>query len=240
VKTKLTLDELQKITLARGAHESREKGVCAMEAVAWLAGRPHSDRPPCVAPVLGDFVRSWNDGMADEPRQRLKVYLPRLLDTAGDPEVDKRRSQMAWEWVLSVSVPTWLEAAGLKEHADALRRDGEKALEPARKAAVAAGAAAGAAAWAAAWAAAGAAARDAAGAAARAAARAAAGAAAGAAARAAARAAAGAAARDAAWAAARDAAWAALAPTVLALQESAFDLLDRMINVRSGSNTQSG
>jgi hypothetical protein len=93
--------------------------------------------------------------------------------------------------------------------------------------------AAGAAAWAAAWDAA----RDAAGAAARDAARAAARDAA----RDAAWAAAGAAARDAAWDAARDAAWAAawdaardaattsLRPTAETLQQSALDLLDRML-----------
>jgi len=103
----------------------------------------------------------------------------------------------------------------------------------------AARAAAWAAAWAAARAAAGDAARDAAGAAAWAAAWAAAGAAAGdaaraaawAAARAAAWAAAGDAARDAAWDAAWAAAWDALRPTVSALEQSALELVDRMLAV---------
>jgi hypothetical protein len=96
------------------------------------------------------------------------------------------------------------------------------------------------AAWDAAWAAAWDAARAAAGDAARAAAWAAARAAAGDAARAAARAAAWAAAEDAAWAAAWAAARAAagkkLAPTVAALQESAFRLLDEMIAVGSAAS----
>ena len=34
---------LNEIVLSRGAHASREKGVCAMELVAWLAGEKHSD-----------------------------------------------------------------------------------------------------------------------------------------------------------------------------------------------------
>jgi len=104
--------------------------------------------------------------------------------------------------------------------------------------------AAGAAAWdaarAAAWAAAWAAARAAAGAAARAAAGAAAGAAAWDAAWAAARDAARDAAGAAAWAAARDAAWAAagaaaeakLAPTMKHLQDSALELVNRMIEAK--------
>src|SRR5207245_143632 len=143
---KLTLDELAILQLKKGSHAIRAQGVCAMEAVAWLAGRAHTDHPVCVSPPLGDFVRAWNDGLPDELRQRLKAYLPRLLDTAGEAAADTRRSQMAWEWVLTVSVPTWLEAAGLKEHADAVRRDGEKALEPAKEATAAVWAAARAAA----------------------------------------------------------------------------------------------
>jgi hypothetical protein len=35
---------LDGIVLKSGAHDSRESGVCALEAVAWFAGLPHSDR----------------------------------------------------------------------------------------------------------------------------------------------------------------------------------------------------
>ena len=296
--TRRTLD-LDAIELDRGGHEwigneelPTDQEMCVMEAVSWVAGEPWSDHPSCVSPVIAQFLRSWNDGLDDEGRQRLKPYIERVIDTKGTPEQEQIRGLMAADWMVHHHLPAWLELANLGDIAAKVRSlpaldswDAVEAATPtlreARSESAAAGAAAwdaaGAAAWAAAGAAAGDAARDAAwaaawaaaGAAARDAARAAAWAAAGAAAWAAAwdaawdaardaawdaagdaaRAAAGdaawAAARDAAWAAAgaaawaaagdaaraaaRDAAWAAVKPTVVSLQESAFDLLERML-----------
>lgn len=60
------------IDLRRGAHTSREQGVCAMEAAAWLAGEPHSDQPQCACPVIAAFVIAWNDALpTDEDRNRI-------------------------------------------------------------------------------------------------------------------------------------------------------------------------
>jgi len=232
------LPEIESIELKSGGHRNLDDGACVMEAVAYVAGEPWSDHPQCACPVLTSFMVSWNDTLNDTDRQRLKPYIPRLVGTRSTPEAESVRAWMACDWLVRTFTPKWLRLVGLDEEAAAL--EGlpeltstelvEAALPVIRKAKKGA-AAAGAAAWAAA--------RDAAGAAAGAAARAAAWAAArdaaGAAARDAAGAAAGAAARDAAWAAARDAAGAAagaaLAPIVSELQDSAFDLLDRMIAV---------
>lgn len=30
--------------LSKGSHDANERKVCSMEAAAWLAGEPHSDR----------------------------------------------------------------------------------------------------------------------------------------------------------------------------------------------------
>jgi hypothetical protein len=269
------LAELDALVLAKGAHSSWEEGACVMEAVAYVAGEPFSAHPKCASPVIAAFLRSWNDGLDDQTRQRLKPYIPRLVGTKGTKRQEEKRAWMATDCLAREYVPAFLRLAGLTEHAEALEglaaltttKRAEKAQptlaaagDAARAAArvatrdaarAAARAAAGdaaraaarvatrdaalAAAWAAAGAAAGVAARDAALAAAGDAARAAAGDAARAAARdaawAAAGAAAGVAARDGAWAAAGVATHEALAPTVAVLQESAFDLLDRMIAV---------
>ena len=245
-----TLD-LDTLTLKSGAHSNLAEGTCVMEAVAYIAGEKWTDHPQCASPVIAAFLRSWNDSLADDDRQQLKAYIPRLLDSRGTPEQEERRSWMALDWLARAQAATWLRLAKLDTHADAITALPElidpatcKAAQPtlaaagaaagaaARAAALAAAgaaarAAAGAAAGDAALAAAGAAALAAAGAAALAAALAAAGAAAGAAALAAAGAAAGAAALAAAGAAARD----ALAPTVTTLQASAHELLDRMLAV---------
>lgn len=210
-------------TLDHGAHRHFEDGVCAMEAVAFIAGEKHSDHPACASPVIGAFMRAWNDGLPQEDRDALILPLiPHLVGTRGSRALENRRATMAADWLVRVHTPAWLRLAGLTTQADALAGLPEITdfantpslrgpLEAARKDAAAAWAAARAAAgdaWDAAGDAAGAAAWDAAGAAAGDAARAAAG--------------------DAR-AAAGDAAKAKLEPTRLELQQSALALVERMI-----------
>ena len=192
--------------LKHGSHKANDEAMCVMEAVAWVTHKEWSDQPPCVCPVIGAFMRAWNDGLPnDEERTALlKPLIPKLINTKGSEALANRRAAMAADWLVRAQTVAWLRLAKLDAQADALASLPEitdfakcppmmPALEAARKGAAAAGAAAWAAAGDAAWAAARAAARDAV--------------------------------RDAAWAAARD----ALAPTMLALQHSALKLVERMI-----------
>jgi hypothetical protein len=201
--------KLDTISLQHGAHNADEAGraMCAMEAVAWIAGEPHSDHPQCASRAISAFMRSWNDGLESADRDRLlKPYLVRIVGSRGTAEQEELRGRMALDWHNGVMLPAFLDLVdGLKPHAEAVRADhlNPDVISTARSAGAAARAAAGDAAWDAARDAAWDAARDAARAAARAAAR------------------------DAA----RDAARAALQPTVDELQISALDLLDRMLEV---------
>jgi len=235
--------------LARGPHATPEEGRCAMEWVSHLAGEPHSDRPACVSPVLRALCIALNDGLDKHQRQRLRPYLGRTIGTAEDG-LDDARAWMAMDWLIRVYTPGWLALAGVIEAADALasleavqdepalaaalnalklaRRDARAALRTARVARAlpsAAGWSARNAAWASAegavWAVARGAVAGSSGQRACAAARAAAG--------------------DAAAAAARQsrarfkragaaaAARAAITPTIVALQQSAIVLLERML-----------
>ena len=229
--------EDREIMLMYGGHRSRSDGVCAMEAVAWLAGEPHSDRPRCVSPLIASFMRAWNDGLPDnESRTRLLgPLLPLTINTRSTNEVEDRRAWMMLDWLVRTALPLSLDLKdSLKSHAETLRALPEvtadtlstttAVVRESREASAAARAAARAAAWAAAWDAARAAAWDAARAAARDAARDAAWAAAWDAARAAARDAA----RDAAW----DVAWDAVNDVVEASQQSACDLIRRLCEVK--------
>ncbi len=237
------LPYLEALQLESGAHYAPNNGLvhaCVMEAVAYMAGDPWSDHPECASPVLGAFLRSWNDSLSDEDRQMLKPLIPRLVGTKASKAVEEKRAWMATDWLARECAPAFLRLVGLTDHAEAL--EGLVALTTTKQAVkarptlAAARAAAEAAAWDAAtfaaWDAAAAAtwsaAWDAAWAAATAAARHAA--------RNAARDAATSAAWDAAWAAARAAAWsaatAALEPTVKQLQASALLLVDRMIDAK--------
>jgi hypothetical protein len=217
----MTID-IETLHLAHGSHADRGDGVCLLEAVAWIAGEPHTDHPVCVSPALAAFGRSLNDVLPDDKRQQLRQFIPLLPGTAGDGH-DETRGYMALDWLIRDSAPAWFDLAGLTAEAQTLRDLPRIVdLDAARAAAWAAADAA--------WAVADAAgdARAAAGDARAAAwdARAAAWDA-----RAAAWAVADAAgdARAAAWAAA-DAAWAAWAPTAAALQDSAITLYRAMIN----------
>lgn len=75
-------ERVREIELKRGGHRSPQEGMCFMEAVAWIAGEPHSDHPECVSPLLGAFLRSWNDALDDETRQKLNQYKVRVIGTA--------------------------------------------------------------------------------------------------------------------------------------------------------------
>ncbi len=198
-------DKLEQITtLARGKHDEGE-AMCAMEAVAWLAGEPWSDAPQCASPVIAAFMRSWNDALPDTDRARLLLpLLPDVIGTRTTDADDETRAWMATDWLVRVNAPAWLDLTpSLEAHAAALR-----ALPPIMSSAVARDSQL---VITAAWDAASVAARYAAWAAARDAAR------------------------DAAWVAgsvaARDVAGAALAPTVTTLQASAQDLVRRMCAV---------
>lgn len=207
----ITIDQtrLAQINALHAGSHSQGDQMCAMEAVAFVAHEPWSDHPQCASPVIGAFMRAWNDGLPDAERSDLLLPLiPRLVGTRGSAALEERRSLMAADWLVRKHTPAWLELAGLKDQAAMLRGLPEitsmaqvpsirSPLEAVRKDAAAA--------WDAARAAAGAAARDAAWAAA------------------------GAAAGDAARAAAGDAAGAKLKPTRDALQQSALRLIERMI-----------
>jgi hypothetical protein len=193
--------------------------MCVMELAAYLSPTSgFTDHPVCVSPVIGSFLRSWNDSLADEPRQMLKPYAVQVLNTATTKKDEETRAWLATDWLARECAPAFLRCAGLTAQAELLEalapltsaesaRKAQPTLDKTRKDAYAARAAARDAARDAAWDAARDAARDAAWDAARAAARA------------------------AAWDAARAAARAAVEPTVKLLQPSALLLLDRMIAV---------
>ncbi len=93
------LDLLNDIKLSEGIHETRESGMCAMEAAAYIMGLPHSETPACVAPNLAMAFGDLNDVADDEQRQRLKYLLPRAIGTGftnptlADCRVECRRGE---------------------------------------------------------------------------------------------------------------------------------------------------
>ena len=110
--------------LSAGAHKCVEQGACVMEAVAYVAGEPWTDRPACACPVLGAFMRAWNDDLpTDADRDRLlRPLIPRLAGSRATPEVETCRAWLAVDWLVRTCAPTWLALTkDLEGHAHALR-----------------------------------------------------------------------------------------------------------------------
>ena len=117
-----SVDRAAPTVLRDGAHKSPGHGLSLLEAVAWVAGEPHDDRPQCCCPVLAAFGREWNDRLrSDTERDQLLTYINRLISTRSDQTVeDQRREQALW-WLIREWAPVWLNLAGMDGHAATLQ-----------------------------------------------------------------------------------------------------------------------
>jgi hypothetical protein len=119
--------------LSRGAHPTRDDGLCTMELVAWLAGEAHTDEPRCTSPVLIAAVRTINDRIPDALRDPLlRPLAPRLVGTRADARVDAARAAHALDVAVTVLAPRILCRRGRSADAAALsalpRRRGAQSL----------------------------------------------------------------------------------------------------------------
>lgn len=118
-----TLD-VEAIRLGRSSHPPADTlgdgNACVMEAAAWVAGEPWTDQPACVSPVIGAFLRSWNDSLDDTDRQQLRRWVLPVIGTAADEATELHRSFMACDWLVRTFTPAWLRNAGLVDDATAL------------------------------------------------------------------------------------------------------------------------
>jgi hypothetical protein len=65
-----------------------------MELASMLAEEPFSDRAGTVSPVLGAFLRTYNDGLDDERRQDLYGLAAAVVGTSGGRRERARRRTM--------------------------------------------------------------------------------------------------------------------------------------------------
>ncbi|GAB4153224.1 MAG: hypothetical protein Fur0037_22050 [Planctomycetota bacterium] len=109
--------------LKRGAHPTRDDGMCAMETVAWLAGEEHSDEPRCACPVIAAFVRAFNDALpSDSARSRyLRAFVPRIVNSRGTLEHERRRGWLCADAVVRGLVPMALFRSGRRAEAGLLQ-----------------------------------------------------------------------------------------------------------------------
>ena len=110
---------LDTTVLTVGKHTSPKDGMCWAELVAYIAGEPHSDHPTCTSSVLADMGRKLNDSLPDDKRQRLVPLTVEAVGTAVDGH-DQARGLLAMDWLIRVYTPTWLRLAGLEAEAVSL------------------------------------------------------------------------------------------------------------------------
>jgi hypothetical protein len=69
-----------------------------MELASMLADEPFSDRPHSSSPVIGAFLRTYNDGVDDERRQDLYPLAALIVGTAGGRRVEAERASCCLEF----------------------------------------------------------------------------------------------------------------------------------------------
>jgi hypothetical protein len=114
----------QTIKLSKGKHTSPEDGACVMELASMLAGEQFSDHPATVCPVIGSFLRAYNDSVDDVRRQDLYAYASEVVGTRTSSNGQRARAERLLEWAAEMRqrrftrffLPARLRAVGLHRH----------------------------------------------------------------------------------------------------------------------------
>lgn len=70
-----------------------------VELASLIAREEFSDRPRCVCPVIGAFLRAWNDRAGYADRQRLRPYAARIVGSRAGSQVTRERRDICLEWI---------------------------------------------------------------------------------------------------------------------------------------------
>jgi len=101
--------------LSAGRHRSPSAGACVMELASMLASEPFSDRSGTVSPVLGAFLRTYNDGLDDDRRQDLYALAAAVVGTRGRAFARRRRARFRRELLeLGDRRPGWFDEPGIR------------------------------------------------------------------------------------------------------------------------------
>jgi hypothetical protein len=112
----------QTIKLSTGRHSSPEVGACVMELASMLAGEPFTDHPESVCPVIGSFLRAYNDMVDDRRRQDLYAYAAKVVGSTRCAAVERERADLLAAWAMEMRqrrwtrwfLPRWLRGIGVE------------------------------------------------------------------------------------------------------------------------------
>jgi hypothetical protein len=97
----------QTIRLSRGKHAHPEQGACVMELASMLAGEPFSDHPASVCPVIGCFLRAYNDYIDEDRRQDLYAYASKIVGSRAPVDVQWARADRLRSWAADKLQHRW-------------------------------------------------------------------------------------------------------------------------------------
>jgi hypothetical protein len=97
----------QTIKLGKGKHSSPDDGACVMELASMLAGESFTDHPASVCPVIGSFLRAYNDSIDDERRQDLYGYASKVVGSRGSAAVQRTRAEHLSAWAQQFKRTGW-------------------------------------------------------------------------------------------------------------------------------------
>ncbi len=99
----------QTIKLSKGKHADPEDGACVMELASMLAGEPFTDHPASVCPVIGSFLRAYNDSIDSKRRQALYECASKVVASRRGAKIQQARAARLAEWAedMQRSRRTW-------------------------------------------------------------------------------------------------------------------------------------
>ena len=97
----------QTIKLGKGKHSSPDDGACVMELASMLAGESFTDHPSSVCPVIGSFLRAYNDSIDDERRQDLYTYASKVVGSRTSADVQRVRAEYLSAWAQQFKRTGW-------------------------------------------------------------------------------------------------------------------------------------
>ena len=78
-----------------------------LELASMLAGEPFSDHPTSVCPVIGSFLRAYNDSVDDDRRQDLYPYASSVVGSRSSDGVERARAERLAAWAREQQRRRW-------------------------------------------------------------------------------------------------------------------------------------
>jgi hypothetical protein len=97
----------QTIKISRGRHTRPDDGVCVMELASMLAGERFTDHPASVCPVIGSFLRAYNDLVDHGRRQGLYELASLVVGSRASATVTRARADRLTAWALQRRRSHW-------------------------------------------------------------------------------------------------------------------------------------